>query len=152
MKELDEILFDALKANAEIVALTKGKIYSTCVEAPKFDAANTKAPFLVVMDEAFTNDLGTKDTLWEGGYDHVKASVVITGNSRKQVGQLRRMVRKAIADYVETLQEVPELTGVSNEGILYNDVMFYYDDMIHYQADMANHIYDDEQEENGSES
>ena len=151
MKELDEIIFDALKANVELVALTKGKIFSTVVEAPKFDAANTKAPFIVVMDEPFTNDLGTKDTMWESGTDHVKAGVVLAGNSRKQVGLMRRKVRQAIADYVAKLDEMPELTGVSNEGIVFNDLMSYYDDMIHYQADMANHLYD-EQEENPSES
>ena len=151
MKELDEIIFDALKANAGLVALTKGKIYSTVVEAPKSDAANTKAPFIVVMDEAFTNDIGTKDTLWESGTDHVKAGVVLAGISRKQVGLMRRKVRQAIADYVAKLQEPPYLTGVSNEGIVFNDLMSYYDDMIHYQADMENHLYD-EQEENPSES
>ena len=151
MKELDEIIFDALKANAELVALTKSKIYSTVVEAPKFDAANTKAPFIVVMDEPFTNDLGTKDTMWESGTDHVKAGVVLAGNSRKQVGLMRRKVRQAIADYVAKLQEPPYLTGVSNEGIVFNDLMSYYDDMIHYQADMENHLYD-EQEENPIES
>ena len=146
MKELDEILFDAIKANADIVAMTNGKIYSTCVEVPEFNAQNTQAPFIVVMDEPFTNDLGTKDNVWESGMDHVKAGVVITGNSRKQVGELRRLVRKAIADYIATLDESPYLTGVSNEGIVWNDVTFYYDDMIHYQADMENHLYD------GSES
>ena len=37
--------------------------------------------------------------------------------------------------------------------IVFNDLMSYYDDMIHYQADMENHLFDDyEQEESGSES
>ena len=145
--ELDEILYHALLANAAIVAATEGRIYSTCVEAPKFDADNTQAPFIVVMDDGYDNDLGTKDTLWESDMDHVKASVVITGNSREQAGQLRRMIRKAISDYIATLDEVPYLTSAKNEGIRWNNVEFYYDDMITYQCDMANHLYDYGQEE-----
>ena len=151
MKELDEILFDAIKADAELDRLTGGRIYSTTVEAPMNGEDNTQPPYIVVMDDPFTNDQTTKDNIWESGCDHVKAGVVVTGRNRTECGLVRRLVRKAIARYIATLDEIPTLTGVSNEGIRWNDVTFVYDDMLHYQCDMENHLYD-EQEENPIES
>ena len=100
MLELDEIFYAALMANETIVSDTDGRIFSTCVEVPPAETDNTPLPYIIIMDEGLQNDQGTKDDVWESRDDRVQASVQISAVSPKEVKRLTRIVRKAIADYI----------------------------------------------------
>ena len=154
MKELDEIIYDALTADNGIGLLLRGGIHSTCIEVPPTEDDNTPLPYIIITDDPFQNETGTKDDLWESDTDRVQASVEIAACSPAEVKQLRRMVRQAIAAHVASLPyaDTPQLVSSSNDGIAWDWLKPCYYDRLHYQCDMANHIYDDEQEENGSES
>lgn len=133
--ELDEIFYEALKGSP-LSDITGGRIYSTCIEVPPTEEDNTPVPYIVITDDPYQNDMGTKDDVWEGRVDHVQASVIIAAESPAEVKRLRRLVRKAIADYVVTLQRPPYLTASRNEGIEWYDMKPCYYDTLHYQCDM----------------
>ena len=119
MKELDEIIYDALTADNGIGLLLRGGIHSTCIEVPPTEDDNTPLPYIIITDDPFQNETGTKDDLWESDTDRVQASVEIAANSPAEVKQLRRMVRQAIAAHVASLPyaDTPQLASVSNDGI-----------------------------------
>ncbi len=135
--ELDEIIYAALSADSELSSLAGG-IHSTCIEVPPTDADNTPLPYIIITDDPFQNQTGTKDNIWEGNVDSVQAGVEIAAESPKEVKRLRRLVRKAVADYIETadLENKPYLQNLTNEGIAWDWTKPCYFDTLHYQADM----------------
>ena len=135
--ELDEIIYAALTADSALSGLAGG-IHSTCIEVPPTDADNTPLPYIIITDDPFQNNTGTKDNVWEGDVDSVQAGVEIAADSPKEVKRLRRLVRKAVADYIETadLENVPYLQNLTNEGIAWDWTKPCYYDTLHYQADM----------------
>ena len=136
-KELDEIIYDALKANETIVEETGGRIKSTCFEVPPTEDDNTPIPYIIITDDPYQNEMGTKDSVWEGNTDHVQASVIIAADSPASVKRLRRLVRKAIGDYiVENRTGYIYLTAESNDGIQWDWSKPCYYDTIHYSCDM----------------
>lgn len=149
MKELDEIIYAALTAD-ETLASVAGGIHSTCVEVPPAEDDNTPLPNIIILDDPYTNDQGTKDDVWEGSVDHVGASVIINACSPREVKQLRKKIRQAIASYVASMESgQPYLTAESNDGIGWDWTRPCYYDTLHYQCDMDVDLTDedDEQEE-----
>ena len=145
MKELDEIIYDALTADNGIGLLLRGGIHSTCIEVPPTEDDNTPLPYIIITDDPFQNETGTKDDLWESDTDRVQASVEIAANSPAEVKQLRRLVRQAIASHVATLQNPPYLVSSSNDGIAWDWLKPCYYDRLHYQCDVNIHDYGQEE-------
>ena len=145
MKELDEIIYDALMADAAIVAKVGGRIVSTCFEVPPYEEDNTPMPALIVTDDPYNNDMGTKDDVWESDTDRVQASVEIDANNPAEVKELRRMIRKAIGQYMRTLDNPPHLVSSSNDGIGWDWQKPCYFDRLHYQCDVNIHDYGQEE-------
>ena len=148
MKELDEIIYDALTADNGIGLLLRGGIHSTCIEVPPTEDDNTPLPYIIITDDPFQNETGTKDDLWESDTDRVQASVEIAANSPAEVKQLRRMVRQAIAAHVASLPyaDTPQLVSSSNDGIAWDWLKPCYYDRLHYQCDVL--FTDDDEQEN----
>ena len=144
--ELDEIFFNALMADAELVLAVGGRIESTCFEVAPDETDNTKLPNIIITDDGLTNHPTTKDMEWESDEDRVQASVDVAAEDPKQVKQLVRMVRKAIANYMATLDpakdEIPCLQSVQTTGVAWDWMKPCYHDVIIYQCDVDNHIYD----------
>ena len=146
MLELDEIFYAALMANETIVSDTDGRIFSTCVEVPPAETDNTPLPYIIIMDEGLQNDQGTKDDVWESRDDRVQASVQISAVSPKEVKRLTRIVRKAIADYITTMEgNRPYLQSLTTDGTAWDWTNPCYYTILVYQCDVTN-TNDDEQE------
>lgn len=152
MKELDEIIFDAINANSTLAAVTGGRIHSTCIEVPPTDDDNTPLPFIIIAEDPSHNDQGTKDSVWEGSWDVVNVSVIINAESPGEVKRLRRLVRKAVSSYVMSMEEGhPLLTSLSYDGVAWDWMKPCFYDTLHYQCDMdlaQLNEESDEQEEN----
>ena len=103
--ELDELFFNALMADADLVLAVGGRIESTCFEVSPDEQDNTPLPCIIVTDDGLTNQPSDKDVEWESSEDRVQASVEVDAKSPKQVKQLIRMVRKAISNYITSLYE-----------------------------------------------
>jgi hypothetical protein len=147
MLELDEIFYAALMANETIVSDTDGRIFSTCVEVPPAETDNTPLPYIIIMDEGLQNDQGTKDDVLESRDDRVQASAQISAVSPKEVKRLTRIVRKAIADYITTMEgNRPYLQSLTTDGTAWDWTKPCYYKTLVYQCDVTN-TNDDEQEE-----
>ena len=149
MKELDEILYDALTADTGLMDSIEGRIESTCFEVSPEEQDNTKLPYLIVMDDGLQNTDGSKDTCWESEDDRVQASVGIAGRSPREVKQLRRHVRKAIARHIRQMaedgEEVPELQTLQSNDISWDWIKPCYHTTLSYVCFVDNHLEDDEQ-------
>ena len=136
-KELDEIIYEAIIANETLQTETGGRIQSTCIEVPPTDDDNTPLPYIIIAEEQLQNEQGTKDNVWEGDMDHVAVSVIISANSPADVKRLRRLVRKAIAKYVEEHETgYLYLTSLTYDGIAWDWTKPCYYSTLHYQCDL----------------
>lgn len=133
--ELDEIIYAALTTDPELSSLPGG-IHSTCIEVPPADADNTPLPYIIITDDPFQNQTGTKDNVWESDVDSVQAGVEIAAESPKEVKRLRRLVRKVVAAYIETAENVPYLQNLTNDGIAWDWTKPCYFDTLRYQCEM----------------
>ena len=149
--ELDELFFNALMADGELVLAVGGRIESTCFEVSPDEPDNTQLPCIIVTDDGLTNQPDTKDAVWEGSEDRVQASVEVDAKDPKDVKTLIRMVRKAIANYIEEMaakgEEIPSLVSVQTNGVAWDWMKPCYHSTITYQCDVENRN-DDEQESN----
>ena len=120
MIALDEILYNALRSDAELMQAVGGRIVSTCFEVGPDEQDNTELPCIIVTDDNFQNMPETKDTEWESFSDRVQASIEVDAQSPKQVKQLLSMARHSVAAYIHTMEqngsEVPYLESLSGNG------------------------------------
>ena len=142
--ELDELFYNALMADTELVAAVGGRIESTCFEVSPDEQDNTQLPCIIVTDDGLTNNVGTKDDVWEGSEDRVQASVEVDGRDPKEVKQLIRMVRKAISDHIASLDDqgeyIPTLQSVQTNGVAWDWMKPCYHSTITYQCDVKNDL------------
>ena len=142
--ELDELFFNALMADADLVLAVGGRIESTCFEVSPDEQDNTPLPCIIVTDDGLSNQPTDKDIEWEAGEDRVQASVEVDAKDPKQVKQLIRMVRKAIANYITSLyekgEEIPCLQSVQTNGVAWDWMKPCYHSTITYQCDVQNDL------------
>jgi hypothetical protein len=144
--ELDEIFFNALMADADLVQAVGGRIESTCFEVSPDDKDNTQLPNIIITDDGLTNQPTSKDMEWEAEIDRVQASVDVAAEDPKQVKQLIRMVRKAIANYIKRMddkgEEIPLLQSLQTTGVEWDWMKPCYHSVMIYQCDVENNLYD----------
>lgn len=142
--ELDELFFNALMEDADLVLAVGGRIESTCFEVSPDEQDNTPLPCIIVTDDGLTNQPSDKDVEWEAGEDRVQASVEVDAKDPKQVKQLIRMVRKAISNYITSLcekgEEIPWLQSVQTNGVAWDWMKPCYHSTITYQCDVQNDL------------
>lgn len=115
MKTVDEIIYDAICADAALMEAIGNRVVSTCFEIPPTDDDNTPLPNIIITDDGFQNNVTTKDCVWEGGEDEVRVTVDIAGNSPQEVQQIMRRVRKAVEVYMVSLgNAMPELVSLTS--------------------------------------
>lgn len=124
MTALDEIIYNALRANADLMQQVGGRIVSTCFEVGPDEVDNTPLPCIIVTDDGTTNQPDTKDCEWESGEDRVQASVEVDAESPKAVKQLCRLARRAIAAHIRSLadegEDIPYLESLQASGVAWD--------------------------------
>lgn len=143
---LDEIFFNAIMADADLVLAVGGRIESTCFEVSPDDIDNTQLPNIIITDDGLTNQPDSKDVEWESREDRVQASVDVAAETPKQVKQLIGMVRQAIANYIQTLddqgEDIPYLQSIQTAGVAWDWMKPCYHDVITYTCDVPNQLYE----------
>ena len=142
--ELDELFFNALMADADLVLAVSGRIESTCFEVSPDGEDNTQLPCIIVTDDGLTNQPTDKDVEWESSQDRVQASVEVSAKDPKDVKTLIRMVRKAIANYISSLydngEDIPTLQSIQTNGVAWDWMKPCYHETITYQCDVQNDL------------
>lgn len=142
--ELDELFFNALMADADLVLAVSGRIESTCFEVSPDGEDNTQLPCIIVTDDGLTNQPTDKDVEWESIQDRVQASVEVSAIDPKDVKTLIRMVRKAISNYISSLydkgEDIPTLQSIQTNGVAWDWMKPCYHETITYQCDVPNDL------------
>lgn len=143
---LDELFFNAIMADADLVLAVGGRVESTCFEVSPDETDNTLLPNIIITDDGMTNQPDSKDVEWESREDRVQASVDVAAEDPKQVKQLIGMVRHAIANYIQALddqeEDIPYLQSVQTAGVAWDWMKPCYHDVITYTCDVPNQLYD----------
>ena len=138
MKQVDEIIYDALMADEALVAAVGSRIVSTCFEIPPSDDDNTPLPNIIITDEGFQNQQTTKDCVWEAAEDRVQVGVDVAAASPDDVKRLIKMVRTAVEQYIDTMytsnQGIPELESLSSDGLSWDWMKPCYYQKLTYQC------------------
>ena len=142
MKQLDEILYDALRADADLMQAVGERIVSTCFEVGPDCSDNTELPNIIVTDDGWQNQPETKDTTWEGTNDRILASIDVGGRSPKDVKQIIRMCRKAVAAEIHRMteagEEIPYLDSVQASQLEWDWIKPCYHQSLTYQVTIYN--------------
>ena len=124
MKQVDEIIYDAIRADEELMTAISGHVVSTCFEVSPTDADNTPLPYIIVTDDGFQNQVESKDDGWEGTEDRVSVGVEVAAESPQEVKRLILKVRQAVASYIEQMyddgEDIPELDSLSSDGLAWD--------------------------------
>ena len=148
MKPVDEIIYDAICADTALMEAIGSRVVSTCFEVPPAEADNTPLPNIIVTDDGFQNQNGTKDCVWESGEDRVQATVDVAADSPKEVKRLIRMVRRAVENHIILMSAtdgcIPELDSLSSNGIAWDWMKPCYYQHLTYQCTTLSDI-DNEQ-------
>lgn len=150
MKQVDEIIYDAICADAALMEAIGNRVVSTCFEVSPDEKDNTSTPYIIVTDDGFQNQVGSKDTVWESGEDRVQAGVEVAAESPQDVKRLIKMVRKAVEQYVCQMytdgDTTPELESLSSDGLAWDWVKPCYFQRLTYSCTTQSDI-DNEQED-----
>ena len=138
MKQVDEIIYDALMADEALVAAVGSRIVSTCFEIPPTDDDNTPLPNIIITDDGFQNQQTTKDCVWEAAEDRVQVGVDVAAASPEDVKRLIKMVRSAVEQYIDTMytsgNDIPELESLSSDGLSWDWMRPCYYQKLTYQC------------------
>ena len=149
MKSLDEIIYDAICADAALMEAIGNRVVSTCFEVSPEDHDNTPLPNIIVTDDGFQNQTGTKDCVWESGEDRVQVTVDVAADSPKEVKRLIRKARRAIENQIilmsEANERIPELESLSSGGVVWDWTKPCYYQHLTYQCTTLSDI-DNEQD------
>jgi len=149
MKSVDEIIYDAICADTALMEAIGSRVVSTCFEVPPSEADNTPLPNIIVTDDGFQNQVGSKDCVWESGEDRVQATVDVAADSPKEVKRLIRMVRRAIENQIILMsannERIPELESLSSGGVAWDWTKPCYYQHLTYQCTTLSDI-DNEQD------
>lgn len=138
MKQVDEIIYDAICADAALMEAIGNRVQSTCFEVSPTEKDNTPLPNIIVTDDGFQNQQTTKDALWESSEDRVQVGVDVAAESPREVQRLIRMVRRAVERYVAQMytqgESIPELEQLSSDGLAWDWMRPCYYQRLAYQC------------------
>ena len=138
MLALDEIIYNALCADADLMQQTGERIVSTCFEVGPDEQDNTELPCIIVTDDGWQNQPETKDTTWEGMEDRVTASIEVDGRSPKEVKTLLKQCRHAVAAQIHRMAEagedIPYLDSVQASQLAWDWMKPCYHQVLTYQC------------------
>lgn len=142
MKTLDEILYDALMADTELMENVGYRIKSTCFEVGPDEMDNTPLPCIIVTDNGSQQQPDDKDCEWDSCEDKVQAGIEISADSPKQVHTLISKARSAVAAYIMAMAEAdektPYLDSIQRDGVAWDWLKPCYFDTLRYNCTIDN--------------
>lgn len=138
MIALDEILYNALVADSDLMQIVGGRIKDVCFEVGLDGQDNVPLPSIVVIDSGSQEQPETKDCEWLPTEDSVQAGIEVSAESPAKVRQLIRRCRKAVAQYIAAMEEreedTPYLNSLQRDGVAWDWMKPCYFDTLRYQC------------------
>lgn len=149
MIQLDEILYNAVQADAALMEAVGGRVVSTCFEVSPDDKDNTPLPCIIINDNGRQAQPETKDSCWLLSEWKVQADIEVDAESPKDVDRIIEMCNRAVAAYVATLDyaDTPQLESIQTAGKAWDWMKPCYHDRLIYQCIVYQKYTDNEQEE-----
>ena len=136
MIQLDEILYNAVQADAALMEAVGGRVVSTCFEVSPDDKDNTLLPCIIINDDGRQAQPETKDSGWLLSEWKVQADIEVDAESPKDVDRIIEMANRAVAAYVATLPyaDTPQLDSIQTQGKAWDWMKPCYHDRLIYQC------------------
>ncbi len=97
----DQVFYNALRQNADLMAMVDGRIENTSIPVPDEDLLNQPLPYIIITYDGMQNDGFTKDNSYEGDTDHVQIAIEVTAEDREQLGDLMQAVRTTVVSFFD---------------------------------------------------
>ena len=97
----DKVFYNALRSNADLMTQVGGRIESTSIPVPDDEFENTPVPYVIITFDGLQNEGFTKDNSFEGDTDMVQVGIVVTADTRDDLGDIMQAIRAIIIAYFE---------------------------------------------------
>ena len=88
MFKLDELLYNAICADADLMTVIGGRVESTCFEVSPEETDNTPLPYIVIRDEGKQPAHETKDDDWMPSRWQMCAAIEVGAKDPKAVDDI----------------------------------------------------------------
>lgn len=105
----DQVFYNALRQNADLMAMVGGRIENTSIPVPDDDLLNQPLPYIIITYDGMQNDGFTKDDDYEGDTDKVQIGIEAAASDRETLGEIMKSVRETVKEYfMETTEQQPD--------------------------------------------
>ena len=138
----DQVFYNALRQNADLMAMVGGRIENTSIPVPDDDLANQPLPYIIITYDGMQNDGFTKDDDYEGNVDHVQISIEAAASDRETLGDIMQSVRATVKEYFANAEEgsddydlVPFGYALKATPVAYDSLVPCYYQTMQYECD-----------------
>lgn len=134
--KLDEILYNAVCADADLMEAIGNRVRSTCFEVSPDEKDNTPLPCIIINDNGRQAQPLSKDSGWLLSDWQVQADIEVDAASPNEVDTLIEMANRAVARYIATLddQDIPQIDGIQTQGKAWDWMKPCYHDRLIYSV------------------
>ena len=144
MLKLDQLIYNAICADSELMTTIGSRVESTCFEVSPDAKDNTPLPYIVIRDEGKQPAQATKDDDWMPSMWQMGAAIEVGAKDPKEVDDIAMMAMRAVNNYITTLynqgEYIPNLLEgfPKTDGVQWDWMKPCYWDLVHYVCDVQN--------------
>ena len=144
MLKLDQLIFNAICADSELMTTIGNRVESTCFEVSPDAKDNTPLPYIVIRDEGKQPAQATKDDDWMPSMWQMGAAIEVGAKEPKEVDDIAMMAMRAVNNYITDLynqgEYIPNLLEgfPKTDGVQWDWMKPCYWDLVHYVCDVQN--------------
>ncbi len=144
MLKLDQLIYNAICADSELMTTIGNRVESTCFEVSPDAKDNTPLPYIVIRDEGKQPARETKDDDWMPSMWQVGAAIEVGAKDPKEVDDIAMMAMNAVNNYITDLynqgEYIPNLLEgfPKTDGVQWDWMKPCYWDLVHYVCDVQN--------------
>lgn len=144
MLKLDQLIYNAICADSELMTTIGNRVESTCFEVSPDAKDNTPLPYIVIRDEGKQPAQATKDDDWMPSMWQMGAAIEVGAKDPKEVDDIAMMAMRAVNNYITDLynqgEYIPNLLEgfPKTDGVQYDWMKPCYWDLVHYVCDVQN--------------
>jgi hypothetical protein len=138
----DQVFYNALRQNADLMAMVGGRIENTSIPVPDDDLANQPLPYIIITYDGMQNEGFTKDDDYEGNVDKVQIGIEAAASDRETLGEIMKSVRATVKEYFANAEEgsddydlVPFNYALKATPVAYDSLVPCYYQTLQYECD-----------------